>query len=270
MSNCYTGQMEDYLEFSKDLAHKAGQIMSQHFAVGVRFSSKSDNTPVTIADEDINRMVIEEVARRYPTHAVHGEEASSENSSEYVWVCDPVDGTVPYMKGLPYAAFSLALVHNGRPEVAVVFDPFSQRLFHAVKEGGAYMNDTKIKVSDLALARHATIDVEWWPEADYNIDSVLHHVSLNSKAYVLHIGCVVTAACLVAAGQFEACVFAGTKDKCVDIAAVKLIVEEAGGKVTNIFGEDQRYDGDIAGALISNGKVHTALAEALSVLKNTD
>lgn len=255
--------MEEYLSFAKGLALEAGEIMLEHFKVGVASHEKEDESIVTIADEKINRMVIEEVAKKYPGFSVFGEEESSNKNSEYVWVCDPIDGTVPYAKGMPVSAFSLALVKNGEPLIGVVYDPFTKRLYHAVKGQGAYLNDSKISVSSLELTRQATVNVEWWPEADYDIDTPLHELSKKNRIYVLHLGCFVTGACMVATGQYEACVYAGTKGKNIDVAAVKVIVEEAGGKVTNLFGEGQKYDRDIKGGILSNGTVHEDLVSLM-------
>ena len=85
----------------------------------------------------------------------------------------------------------------------------------------------------------------------------------RSGAYITAPGSTTHAAALVARGEFTASVFAGLKGKNVDIAAAKIIVEEAGGKVTDLFGKDQRYDQDIRGAVVSNGVVHDEIIEAL-------
>jgi myo-inositol-1(or 4)-monophosphatase len=251
-------------QFCKKIAYQAGDLMIEHFQPGVEQREKADKTIVTIADEAINQMVIDEVEHTYPDHSVYGEEASSNKSGEYAWVCDPIDGTVPYTNGVPISVFSLALVRDGEPIVGVVYDPFMKRMYSAIKGNGAFLNDQPIKVSELGLERHATINVEWWPEAAYDIDTTLHNISLDTYAYVLHLGSVISASCLVAWGRYEACVFAGTTGKNVDIAAIKVIVEEAGGKVTDIQGNEQRYDTDINGAIISNGKIHEELVAKLN------
>lgn len=252
-----------YLEFAERLADKAGVIMLKHFHVDVETRTKADKTIVTIADEEINQMVIEEAGKAFPAHSVSGEEQSVDNQSEYIWVCDPIDGTVPYAKGIPVAVFSLALVVNGIPIVGVVYDPFKKHLYSATKNGGSFLNGIPINVSSSSLGHGATINIEWWSDAPYDVDTAMHSLSLETSTYVLHLGCVVQAACLVATGQYEACVYAGTKGKNVDIAAVKLIVEEAGGIVTDIRGKEQRYDTDINGAIISNKLIHEKLVDSL-------
>ena len=109
-----------YEEFAKQLAQKAGEIMKNNFSHGMKKELKRDKSPVTTTDIAINKLVISEVKKYFPDHDVKGEEESSfENNSEYVWVCDPVDGTYPFSHGLPVFTFSLALVKNGKPVLGV-------------------------------------------------------------------------------------------------------------------------------------------------------
>jgi len=257
--------MQEYLTFAKHLAHKAGDTMLHYFNTAVVSREKSDRTLVTAADEEINAMVIEEITRTYPNHSVFGEEASSALGHEYTWICDPVDGTVPFSKGLPVSVFSLALTRNGEPLVGVVYDPYLRRMYSAIKGGGAFLNDSPIQVNNAEIGRHTIVNVEWWPEAGYDIAPALHTLSLETKTYILTLGSVASASCYVASGKYGACVFGGS-GRNVDIAAVKVIVEEAGGKVTDLFGKEQRYDRDIRGAIVSNGVVHADLVQALASL----
>ncbi|MFZ2310308.1 MAG: inositol monophosphatase [Patescibacteria group bacterium] len=256
--------MEQYLEFAKEFAYQAGEVMLKYFKVGVESSEKEDLTIVTEADKEINDLLIKTVSAKFPEHSVLGEEQSLDNKSKQVWLCDPVDGTVPFSKGLPVSVFSLAYVEDGVPLVGVVYDPFTKRMYSAIKGEGAYLNNELIKVSDKKLDYKATMDIEWWPEAQYDIDSVCHNLSMETGVYVLHLGSVIQAACMVASGQFEACVFAGTKGKSVDMAAVKVIVESAGGIVTDIYGKNAKYYENIEGAIISNSLTHEELVKKLA------
>ncbi|MBU0975439.1 MAG: inositol monophosphatase [Patescibacteria group bacterium] len=252
--------MHEELEFAKKLALESGKVMLKYFNKEVKSRYKSDLSIVTIADEEINRNVISSISAQFPDHSVLGEEESSDKKSDKVWLCDPIDGTWPYAKGIPVASFSLALVKQGVSQLGVVYDPFMKRLYSAVKGKGAFLNSKKILVSNLDT-KHATVNMEWWPKAKYDIAATMHKFSIDTSAYVLHLGSVITASCLVASGQYEACVYAGTKGKSIDIAAIKVIVEEAGGKVTDLFGNEQRYIQDIKGAVVSNGVIHEKILE---------
>lgn len=183
-------------------------------------------------------------------NCVDGEEKQF-GSGEYVWVCDPVDGTTMYARHVPVAVFSLALVLNGVPIIGVIYDPFTDNLYHAIKGNGAYKNDKKIQVSDIDLNNMASVsNFDMGPEATYDIYDVIKE--LGKETYFVSVGSVIRACCLVASGEFNLAIFPGTTHKNCDIAAAKVIVEEAGGYVTDLFGNEQRYDRSINGAIISN------------------
>jgi fructose-1,6-bisphosphatase/inositol monophosphatase family enzyme len=249
--------MEDfttYLEFAKDMAYDAGKVMKKYFASDNGADYKFDQTIVTKADKEINSLLIDRVKEKYPTHCVDGEEEQF-GKSDYVWVCDPVDGTAMYARHIPVAVFSLALVIEGAPIVGVVYDVFTDNLYSAVKGEGAYKNDKKIEVSNILLDDMKSVaNVDMFKDAEYNLyDSIKE---IGSRTYCVGLGSIARACMCVAEGSFTFAIFPGTKHKNCDIAAAKVIVEEAGGKVTDLFGNEQRYDRDLKGAIISNSVVH--------------
>lgn len=253
---------QEYLSFAKEIAYKAGEIMINYFKGDNGASYKFDQTIVTKADTEINNYLISRVKETFPTHSVDGEEKQF-GKSDYVWVCDPVDGTAMYARHIPVAVFSLALVINGISTVGVVYDPFTKNLYSAMKGNGAYKNNEKINVNDIELDDMKSVsNFDMWPAADYNLYDTMKE--LGKKTYFVGIGSVIRACMCVANGDFNLAIFPGTKHKNCDIAAAKVIVEEAGGKVTDLFGNEQRYDEGINGAIISNKKVHS---EVVSVLK---
>ena len=103
--------MEKYLLFAQNLAKGAEEIALKYFGFDVENTWKQDNTPLTKADTEINDFVIKAVNETFPSHSIYGEEKSdTKENSPYVWVCDPIDGTMPFSCGLPIFTFSLALV----------------------------------------------------------------------------------------------------------------------------------------------------------------
>lgn len=250
---------EKYLEFAKEIAKEAGKIMTKYFNAKDISSYKGDKTIVTLADKEINQYLIKRVKEEFPEHSVDGEEEQF-GKSNYVWVCDPVDGTAMYARHIPVAVFSLALVVNGEPIVGVVYDVFTEHLYTAIKGNGAFVNEEKIEVNDIVLDDMRSVsNFDMWPGADYNIYDVIKE--LGKETYFVSVGSVIRACMCVASGEFNLAIFPGTKHKNCDIAAVKVIVEEAGGKVTDLFGNEQRYDQDINGTIISNGIVHEKVVE---------
>lgn len=252
---------DEYLEFAKQLAYKAGDIMRAHFQTQLKIDLKEGDEIVTIADQKVNDMVIENIKKTYPTHGVHGEEDSHNLGAEYLWVCDPIDGTNPFAMELPISVFSLALVVDGKPVAGVIYEPNTDRLYWARVGSGAFMNEDPISVDPEGFGAAKRLNFDWWPTAPYDILTPLKKLSDDTKVYMLSPGSTTHMAALVARGEFVASLFAGAKN--YDIAAAKVIVEEAGGKVTDFFGNEQRYDQPIKGALVSNGVVHDQILHYL-------
>jgi fructose-1,6-bisphosphatase/inositol monophosphatase family enzyme len=252
------------LGFAKGMAHEAGKIMCTYFSrkdKGVEV--KADKSPVTIADKAINRLLIDRVRQKYPDHGVLGEEASWHAGKSQLWVCDPIDGTVGFMNGIPTAMFSLAFVVDGQPVIAVAYNPFTDQLYTARKGEGAYLNDSPIQVSNNTLPGSSMV-------VGPSIFSIIEQAPLFNRlkqegfTYFRPLYSGVFRHCLIAEGRSEGDIWGGNGAH--DIAAVKLIVEEAGGRITDVDGNDQRYDGPIKGAIVSNGdpKVHQALVDCLA------
>ncbi len=253
---------QEYLDFAKDIAVHAGEIMLRYYMGDSKASYKYDQTIVTAADKEINAYLIQKVKEVYPTHSVDGEEDGF-GESNYVWVCDPVDGTAMYARHIPTSVFSLALVVDGVSVVGVVFDVFGDRLYSAVKGGGAFIDEVQMHVSDIQIDDMRSIaNFDMWKDAEYNLCDIFK--ALATRTYAVGLGSIIRASMCVANGEFTMAIFPGTGHKNCDIAAAKVIVEEAGGRVTNLFGEDERYDKPIHGALITNGVVHE---EMLALIK---
>ena len=252
-----------YLEFAKSVAYEAGDIMRKYFGQKPDSEIKEDDTIVTVADKEINRLVIERVQAAYPDHAVDGEEESHKQNTLHYWVCDPIDGTMPFAANLAISVFSLAYVYDGTPLAGVIYDPYADRLFWASKGEGAYINDERTFVSKIDFGTQAKMSYDQLAKAEYDVLTPISKLSAETNTYMVSPGSTTHMAAMVAQGDFVASIFPGTKGKNVDIAAAKVIVEEAGGKVTDLFGEEQRYDRDIRGAIVSNGVVHDELIDIM-------
>lgn len=248
--------MDSYKDFALGCARKAGKIMRDNFSLGMKKEWKLDNTPLTITDTKINHFVITSIKEMFPTHAVLGEEESAlDTNSEYIWVCDPVDGTIPFSHGIPVSTFSLALTYKGESILGVIYDPYMERLLIAEKGKGAFLNDKKISVSTSNKLNHTVVAMEYWNTdiADCNYAEVRQQL-MEKGAKIISFLSYVYSGMLVAAGEFSAATFAGKTPW--DAAAVKIIVEEAGGTCTDIFGNDQKYNKTINGLVASNGLLH--------------
>lgn len=250
---------ETELAFAKEVAYEAGAIMKKYYRIDQQVEIKNDNTPVTIADTEINDLLIKRVQAEFPKDGVMGEEASWKSDRNRLWVCDPIDGTVAYMIHVPTSMFSLALVIDGKPIIAVAYNPWTDEFYQAILGRGAFCNGQPIRVSERGWSDRTRIGSSSSRLRDVFKDVSLvrkladQNVFVNSAPGLVHSGCT------LAEGAIEGRIFTHTTAH--DIAALKLIIEEAGGRVTALNGNEQRYDQPINGAIMSNGLIHGELLE---------
>ena len=254
-------------DFAISLARKAGGIIRENFLLGMKKEWKADNTPLTATDLRINQMAIDEINREFPGHSVLAEEGSAlVENAEYTWVCDPVDGTIPFSHGLPLSTFGLALVKDGQPILGVVYDPFMDRMYFAEKGKGAYLNDKLIHVSTANVLKNTVCGFEGSSSSKYTAVPVMVEL-FKEGAKPFKIYSFMYVSMMVACGEFVGSYYPW--DKAHDGATVKIIVEEAGGKVTDIDGNEQRYDQPIKGCLASNGILHDKFLEVIRRAQQT-
>lgn len=251
---------ETELKVAKAIAKKAGDIMLEYFEGDQGLDHKDDGSVVTIADKKINSMVIQELAKNFDDGIIGEEESTAEYGPGRKWICDPIDGTKAFVIGVPTSTFSLALVIDGTPALGVVYDPFLDRLYWGIKNHGSYCNGKRLEVSGNDLDRHyvgVSSDNAGLVES---ADVIKRLLKTGAKLDTTH-GAVYKS-CLVAHGRTV-----GYMEPWVnphDVAAIHLLVEEAGGKVTGYNGEELDYSKHFRGVLVSNGKVHERLLSCIN------
>lgn len=248
-------QFSDSTKFLIKLSNKASEIMLRYYSSGggMKSTLKEDMSPVTQADIEINEMVIQEVKIYYPDYEVLGEEISTnKEDGRKLFVVDPIDGTYMFTIGCPLFVFSAAIVIDGESIAGIVANPLAKRTLIAEKGKGAYVveENKKITVSTKNTLKEAFINIPWK-------DVPTTQQLIEQGASVMQVYSIIEAAALVATGGFDGVIF--RFNSAVDIAAAKIIIEEAGGKVTDINGNEQRYDREINGAIISNTYIHDEL-----------
>jgi fructose-1,6-bisphosphatase/inositol monophosphatase family enzyme len=253
--------MREYMEIAKEIALEAGSVMTEHFGMGVQHTFKEDahsvsnQYPVTEADQQIQQLVTSRLEAAYPAHSLYGEEGKKIKESEFVWVFDPIDGTAAFMRGIPTNVFSLALVHTGVPVLGVVYDPYLSRMYHAIRGEGAYLNDQPISTSSNTELAKSYIELDGH-KGFKNMD--LFERAREAGVRTLSYSSTVYANMLVATGQLEGVVF--PLPNAWDCAAAKVIVEEAGGITSDVYGNEQRYDAETKGFVsAANPEFHQKL-----------
>jgi myo-inositol-1(or 4)-monophosphatase len=252
-------ELKSYLAFAESVAQKATPIFTRYYENDAGTQYKDNNSPVTLADKSINSLVIEEIKSKYPDHDVLGEEESSlENDSDWVWICDPIDGTNVFTWRLPYACIMLALAHKGDVLVSVIYDVGSDRMYTATKGGGAYCNNQPISVNTSTDISKLVVECSGSTSKYVNPGEMKKNVELTCHRLAV-LMCVAQGNIIVANGGIGGHIFAGQTAH--DMAAPSLLISEAGGKVTDLFGNKQDFSQEVKGMVCSNGLIHNEMLE---------
>lgn len=254
MENSYKKE----LLVAKKIAYASGRVMRRYFLANDQGKEiKKDNSLVTVADKKINSLVIKEISRNFDDGVIGEEKSSTKYGMGRRWFCDPIDGTKAFVWGTPTAMFSLALVVDGKPVLGVAYDPFLDMLYEAVQGCGSYCNRKRIHVSDKGLSGEHVAVTSSLRKVLKNFRPISSLIREGVR--VATFSGAVYKACLVARGKFVGYFEAGVNAH--DMAAVHVIVKEAGGKCTRYDGTEPDYSAPFKSAVISNRKVHKKLVE---------
>ncbi|WP_100643253.1 inositol-1-monophosphatase [Alteromonas facilis] len=241
--------MHPMLNIAVRAARVAGNIIARGFENrdDLDTKSKGKNDFVTRIDNEAEQAIISKIKQSYPDHAFYGEESGKQGADEtFTWIIDPLDGTTNFIKGIPHFCVSIALLHKGRLDQAVVFDPIRGELFTASKGAGAQLNGYRIrtgKQKDLDQTVLATaFPFKQKEELASYTDSFTKIFSVAGD--IRRTGSAALDMAYVAAGRFDGYWERGVQPW--DIAAGELLVREAGGLVTDFKGNnDPLYAGEM-------------------------
>ena len=255
--------MRDYVQTAEEAARRAGHVLrawSSKFTV----REKSRANLVTEADEASQSAIYEFIHGRYPQHGFCGEEGLliERPDSPYRWVIDPLDGTTNYVHGFPYYAVSIGLEFQGEMIVGVIYDPIHDEMFLGARGEGASLNRRPLKCSDVSDLQQALLIASLPVATDGHDLAVQRFLTVLPRAQsVQRTGSAALNLANLAAGRVDG--FWSTSLKPWDMAAGILLVEEAGGKVSQINGSPFRLDEP--NLLATNGlAIHNQLLPILS------
>ena len=216
------------------------------------------NNLVTEADHAAEKAIMETIRQQFPDHFILSEESGEmATESEYKWIIDPIDGTVNYAHGIPLCCVSVGLEHKGKMILGAVYNPLLKEFFLAEKGQGATFNGEPIQVSQKATVMDSCL-VTGFPYTYLDIPNGpldIFNRLIRKGIPVRRLGSAAIDLCWVAAGRFDG--FFEHKLQAWDSAAGFLIVEEAGGKVTDFNGD--YYSPYQPQILATNGKIHEEL-----------
>ena len=255
------------LDTAIQAARAAGHILVKRLPDQREVHVKGLRDIVTDADLAAEKVIIQTIHARFPDHALLAEEkGESSGVSPYLWVVDPLDGTTNYSRRFPTFSVSIGLVHQGRLTAGVVYDPLHDHLFTAERGRGATLNGAPLHVSRFNDVAHAVIGLDW-AHSNKNRHEIVARLGrvAPSCGTLRGIGSAALGLCYVAAGWLDAYFHIGLKPW--DMAAGLLLIEEAGGCVTDIEGHPWcPWDPRV---LVSNGTLHQALLELMEGVSET-
>jgi myo-inositol-1(or 4)-monophosphatase len=255
--------MHPILTIGVRAARKAGSIINRaSLDGGLNIRAKRANDFVTQVDQAAEQAIIEVVKKAYPDHGFLAEESgASEGKADYVWIIDPLDGTTNFIHGFPQYCVSIGVQHRGALAHAIVYDPNRNEIFTASKGRGAFLNDRRIRVTGQTKLADALVGTGFPFKELTRLELYTRQLQsmMRNSSGVRRAGAAALDLAYVACGRLDAFWELGLAPW--DMAAGVLLIQEAGGLVGDLKGEQTfMASGDIC---CSTPKIFPALLEAL-------
>jgi myo-inositol-1(or 4)-monophosphatase len=256
--------MHPMLTTAVKAARKAGSLITRaSFDLDkLNVRSKRPNDFVSEVDHAAEDAIISILRQAYPTHGFLAEESGEKDiKAEYIWVIDPLDGTTNFLHGFPQYCVSIGLLHKGKPQQAVVYDPNRNELFTATRGAGAFMNDHRIRVSKTEKLQDALLSTGFPFKELENVDEYLKGMRrlMHMCSGIRRPGAAALDLAWVAAGRSDGFWEMGLSPW--DMCAGALLVREAGGLVGDFQGEERFME---SGRIVAtNSKIFASLLKVL-------
>jgi histidinol-phosphatase len=249
----------EFLATALEAARAGAAVIRRYYQRNLQVTLKADKSPVTQADVETEQVIRGIICRRFPGHGFYGEETGQSSlEAEYLWLVDPIDGTKAFVREYPFFSTQIALMHRGRLIVGVSSAPVYGELAYAEVGRGAWLDEQPIKVSDIATIEAGAISTgnlrTLASGARWSAFGKLVARAQRIRGYgdFLHYH-------LLAAGKIDVVIESDVH--ILDIAALAVIVEAAGGRFTDLEGRAPGLQ--TTSVLATNGKLHDAVLQAL-------
>ncbi|MFC2142857.1 inositol monophosphatase family protein [Candidatus Aenigmatarchaeota archaeon] len=226
--------MSEFLKVATEAARNAEKVIINYFNQPIGFEMKSDMTPVTIADKESEKAIIETIQKSFPDHSFLGEESGSSGDSEYKWIIDPIDGTKSFTRKLPFFNTEIALMKDNEIILGISNAPILREIMYAEKGKGTFINGQKVHMGNTNKLNMATV-FHGRLMGFKNKGSLPNITELLLKTYDHKCIGDCNPYHFVASGRADAMIEA--KVKIWDIAAVSICMTEAGGVVSDMKGD---------------------------------
>lgn len=248
--------MGPHISVAIEAARAGGEVLKNYFEGTLERRYKADLSIVTKADEEAEEVIVKVIKKNFIDHDILAEEGGAHGiDSPYRWHIDPLDGTQNFANEIPLFAVSIALEKDGEIIAGVVYNPIIPSLFYAERGGGAFWNETKIKVSDQSSQQAMVTFGRSRKLEDIDAGRDLVYRLAGSVSRVRILGCAALESAYLARGGTEGYINLGTKTW--DYAAGSILIQEAGGKITDLKGNLWSFEKNYFVA--SNGIIHDDL-----------
>jgi len=257
-----------YLEVAVETALEAGRILREEYTRPPEINYKGEVDLVTQADKRSEQAIVSRIARHFPTHAITAEEGfGKDHEAEFRWHVDPLDGTTNFAHGYPCFCVSIALTHRDELLVGVVYNPIYEELFAAACGEGATFNGNKISVSKVSTLSTSLLCTGFPVHKRQASPNIHYYYDFTLRSHgVRRDGSAALDLASVAAGRFDGFWEFGLKQW--DTAAGVLLVQEAGGKITDFHGAPYALGGPVV--LATNGLIHEEMRVVALELSRRD
>lgn len=253
--------MSSFLQRALEIAEEAGTLLLTYFARGLGYELKSEFDLITEADRRSEELIVERLQGSYPNHSIVAEEGAGQQlNSEFCWYVDPLDGTTNFAHGFPVFCVSLALEQNGQLLVGVIHDPLRRETFWCQRGQGAFLNGRPIRVSKVSKLERALLATGFPSRKRHRDINVYFYHQLSMLSHgVRRAGSAALDLAYVACGRLDAFWEFGLNPW--DVAAGVLLIQEAGGCVTDLHGQPLNLRGPHI--LADNGLLHAEILEVI-------
>jgi len=260
--------MQKYLNVAKNAARAAGRLLKDKVNGKRDIFYKGEIDMVTEMDRLAERTIVEAVLGAFPGHGILAEEGGRiESNSGFLWVIDPLDGTTNYAHGYPSFSVSIGMEREGQTLLGVVYDPMRDELFTAVKGSGSFLNGQPIGVSRIEVLIRSLLATGFPYDRTVSRENNLNYFNelIMASQEVRRSGSASLDLCSVAAGRLDG--YWELKLQPWDVVAGALIVQEAGGKVSDFSGS--RYSMHDREIIASNGVIHDQMLNVIHAVQRS-
>ena len=257
-----TTHIEELLTFTQETAVNAGHLVREKYYQPLEIRQKGFRDIVTDADIAAQKLITDTIQSSYPTHGFLTEEKDSKlpTDGDVIWVIDPIDGTTNYSRLQPLFCVSIAAQIAGKSVVGAIYDPMRNELFSAAKGLGSHLNGNAIQVSAVNSLEKTIVALDWSRHKGLRTSTLDILACFAHQVQVVRaIGSAALAMAWIAAGRFD--VYLNFNLRPWDVAAADILINEAGGMLSDLYGNPLSWARKGMSGVSSNGRIHQSFLD---------